>query len=281
MDSIPPRTLPAVASRGSSRTRRASLALATAAATLLTGGVVVGLAPAAQASGSDNAAFLSHLNSLRAAHGLHTLALASDLTSIATQHSGAMMARQTIFHNASLTSEVRNWQVLGENVGMGGSASAIDTAFDHSPEHYANEVNAAYTQVGIGTARDNRGYLYVTLDFRKPMGSPAPAPAPRPVAKAPVVHAPAVHVPVARPPAATSPASSPRKTVAPQPAAAPRVAVPAAAKSPATAAVPAATPPVAAATVARQAPTVVPATATGGDPVAAALAFSRFLAGLR
>lgn len=242
------------------------------------------MAPGAQASGSDNAAFLSHLNSLRAAHGLRSLAVASDLASIASQHSAAMEAKQTIFHNASLTSEVQNWQVLGENVGMGGTVAAIDTAFDNSPEHYANEVNASYTQVGIGTARDSRGYLYVTLDFRKPESSaPAPRPpAPKPVVKAPAVHAPAVPAPVVRPPAARPPSSTPQ-TVARQ-ATTPTESAPVTARA-VTPAAPqsnaSATAAAVATAAARQAPTIVPVTATGNDPVASALAFSNLLAGMR
>lgn len=265
------------------RRARASLALATAAATLLCGGAVVGLAPAAHADGSDNAAFLAHLNGLRAAHGLPGLALTSDLTAIATAHSAAMMVRQTIFHNASLTSEVSNWQVLGENVGMGGSAASIDTAFDNSPEHYANEVSSAYTQVGIGTARDTRGYLYVTLDFRKPMGAaPAPRP-PAPKPPAPVVKAPAprpiVKAATPRPPAS----STTRQTVThpAAPAGTPKTAgTPAAPPAPTPATTAPASAATAAAMAAREAPTVLPVVPTGSDPVAKALAFSRLLAQL-
>lgn len=271
-------TTPAIASARAPRSawgRRTSLAVATAVATLVAGVGVVGLAPAAHASGSDNAAFLGHLNSLRAAHGLPRLAVASDLTSIATTHSQQMMARQTIFHNPSLTSQVSNWQVLGENVGMGGSVAAIDTAFDRSPEHYANEVSSAYTQVGIGTAWDSRGYLYVTLDFRKPMHTTAAPvvrpPAPKPAApKAPVVRPAAPKPPVAATQRYASPsaaaAGSPRQPSAP------------AQRSPASAAATAAA---TAAAAARQIPTVVPGPVTGSDPVANALAFSRLLAGMR
>ncbi|HEX7354565.1 MAG TPA: CAP domain-containing protein [Mycobacteriales bacterium] len=268
-----------------SRGRRASLALVTAA-TLLAGGAVVGMAPAAHADASDNAGFLAHLNGLRAAHGLPALSVASDLAAIATAHSAAMMVRQTIFHNASLTSEVSNWQVLGENVGMGGSVSAIDTAFDNSPEHYANEISSAYTQVGIGTARDTRGYLYVTLDFRKPASAPpAPKPpAPRPVAPPPAPK-PVVAAPPARPASSTpqhssigGPASAPAVTAPTHGTASTAAAAPPAASTPPQPAVPTAAD--AAATAAREAPTVVPVTPTGNDPVATALAFSRFLAEL-
>ncbi len=177
----------AVLSSNTPTTRRQRVLVAGAVVAVAAGASVVGLAPTARASSSDNYTVLGHLNALRAAHGLHGLALSGDLNAIAAGHSAAMERAESLFHNPNLTSQVTNWRVVGENVGMGPTAAAIDTAFDHSPEHYANEVNPAYTQVGIGTARDNRGYLYITVDFRDPMNAPvAPArpvshPAPRPV----------------------------------------------------------------------------------------------------
>jgi uncharacterized protein YkwD len=172
--------------------RRRALGLATA--TVVAGGLLVGLAPAAaHASSADNATVLEHLNALRAKHGLGGLTEIGPLMSLATGHSEQMAGKETIFHNPDLTSEApSNWEVLGENVGMGPSATAIDTAFDNSPEHFANEINSSYTEVGIGTATDSRGYLYITVDFMKPMGAapapvaPKPAPKPAPVAPAPV-----------------------------------------------------------------------------------------------
>jgi hypothetical protein len=168
------------------RRRHVLAGIVTAAATLAASGVLLGLSPAAHATGADNDTVLAHLNALRERHGLHALVESSDLMSIAAAHSVAMSKTEGIFHNPDLTSEVANWEVLGENVGMGGSASDIDVAFDNSPDHYANEVGAAYTQVGIGTASDSRGYLYITVDFRKPMYVATPAPAKAPV-KAPVL----------------------------------------------------------------------------------------------
>lgn len=141
----------------------AGLSLAAAASGALT------LAPAASAGSSPASEFLSHLNNLRAAHHLQQLSMTADLVNIATGHSRLMASRHTIFHNGSLAQVASNWRVLGENVGMGPSVASLDYAFDHSPEHYANEVNPAYSQVGIAVTRDSAGELYVTLDFRAPM----------------------------------------------------------------------------------------------------------------
>jgi hypothetical protein len=129
------------------------------------------LAPSAAQADGNVGAFLRHLNTLRSAHGLAPLTLASDLSSIAQQHSASMAAQGRIFHNPSLTSQVQNWQTVGENVGMGPTEVLIDNAFDHSPAHYANEVNTSYTQVGIGSVTRADGQIFVTLDFRRPMNA--------------------------------------------------------------------------------------------------------------
>lgn len=138
-------------------------------------------APAANAS-SEESQFVSLTNSARGSNGQRGYTVASDLVSLARQHSREMAAKHQIYHNPNLGSQVANWQAVGENVGMGGSASSIHNAFMNSPAHRANILDHDFTQVGIGTAYDDRGVLYVTEVFRKPMGAtaPAPAPAPRP-----------------------------------------------------------------------------------------------------
>ena len=263
------------------RRRRALAGLVTAAATLAASGVLLGLSPAAHATSADNSSVLAHLNALRARHGLGALVESSDLMSIAATHSAAMAKSEGIYHNPDLTSEVSNWEVLGENVGMGGSAAAIDTAFDNSPEHYANEVSSAYTQVGIGTASDSRGYLYITVDFRKPMhaSTPAPskAPAPAPV-KAPTRAAP-------RPVLIRS--GTPAGSTAGRRTAAKRLSAADAASARQTAALRVAAANQAKAVAAQRARVAAvraaaarQATGTGDDPVGRALSFSRTLTAL-
>lgn len=188
--------------------RRTVAGLVTVAATLAASALLTGLAPAAHATSADNGTVLGHLNALRAAHGLPGLTESSDLMSIAAAHSATMAREHDLFHNPSLTSEVANWQVLGENVGMGPNAVGIDEAFDHSPDHYANEVNTAYTQVGIGTATSSDGYLWITVDFRKPMYASAPSTPSRAVTHQPPTTVSPRHVGATRTTAATSAAAS-------------------------------------------------------------------------
>jgi hypothetical protein len=140
-------------------------------------------APAANAS-SEESQFVSLTNSARGSHGQRSYSVASDLVSLARRHSQEMAAKHSIYHNGNLGSDVSGWHAVGENVGMGGSASSIHNAFMNSAPHRANILDTDFTQVGIGTAYDDKGVLYVTEVFRQPSGTaPAPAPAPRPTAK--------------------------------------------------------------------------------------------------
>lgn len=125
-------------------------------------------------------AFVADINQARASAGLAPLSVAGDLTAVAAGHSAAMEASQSLYHNPSLTTQVADWESVGENVGIGPSVSAINTAFLQSPEHRANILDAHYTQVGVAVDVDYRGALWVTEDFRQPMyAAPAPArPAP-------------------------------------------------------------------------------------------------------
>jgi hypothetical protein len=85
--------------------------------------------------------------------------------SIAHRHSVEMAQRRSIYHNTSVTSEVRGWRAIGENVGRGPSASSIHGAFMGSSSHRAHILNARYKQIGTGAVKGSDGYLYVTEVF--------------------------------------------------------------------------------------------------------------------
>ncbi|MHB2023701.1 MAG: CAP domain-containing protein [Mycobacteriales bacterium] len=148
------------------------------------------------------AAFVADINQARAQAGLPAYAVAGDLSAIAADHSAAMAASQTLYHNPDLTTVVPDWQWVGENVGVGPTVSAINTAFLQSPPHRANILNVHYTQVGVGVVVDSRGAVWVTEDFRQPM-----APAPQPTSSAPA--RPAVPVSMVTHPPVTSSARPP------------------------------------------------------------------------
>ena len=78
-----------------------------------------------------------------------------------------MAARSTLFHNPNLTTDVRNWRYVGENVGYGPDALSVHRAFMHSTHHRANILDRDYTQLGIGAVVVN-GRVWVAQVFRRP-----------------------------------------------------------------------------------------------------------------
>lgn len=142
-------------------------------------------------AGPGEGEFVSRTNGARAANGRAAYAVRSDLASVARRHAARMAAQGRIWHNGNLQNEVANWRAVGENVGMGGSVSAIHSAFMNSSAHRSNILDRDFTEVGIGTAVGGDGTIYVAEVFRQPMSSstvrpPAPQPAPRPVVRTPV-----------------------------------------------------------------------------------------------
>ena len=153
------------------------------AAVVLAGAVtttVVTVAPVAAYAGSASmeSQFIAKMNAARESAGLRPYSVASDLTSIARQHSAQMASKQSLYHNPELTSQVQNWQAVGENVGEGPTVSDIHNAFMQSPEHRANILDHDFTQVGVGVVVDKNGIIWVTEDFREPMRSTTTSSAP-------------------------------------------------------------------------------------------------------
>ena len=134
-------------------------------------GAVVAPATAFADSSSMEAQFVASINAQRASHGLSPYSVAYDLVSVARSHSAAMASGQSLYHNPSLTTAVANWQAVGENVGEGPTVGDLEVAFINSPEHFANMVDRDFTQVGVGVVVDKSGVIWVTEDFRQPMGS--------------------------------------------------------------------------------------------------------------
>lgn len=133
---------------------------------------------AATAAETQAAAFVRKANAERTSRGLPAYTVASDLATVARRHSERMAAKHTLYHNPNLGSEVSGWQVVGENVGMGGDVDSIHQAFMDSPAHRANILATDYTQIGVGTVTDSDGVMWVTQVFRLPMNAvAAPAPA--------------------------------------------------------------------------------------------------------
>lgn len=136
----------------------------------------------AAGSTSDEADFLSRINDARAANGLPRYAVSGDLTGVARSHSQEMARRQRLYHNPSLTTDVHNWQAVGENVGEGPTVADIHQAFMNSSPHRSNILDHDFTEVGIGVSVDSNGTIWVTEDFRQPMSTAASTRSPTPAA---------------------------------------------------------------------------------------------------
>jgi len=146
-------------------------AVVLAGAVTTTVATVAPVAAFADSSASMESQFVAKMNAARQAAGLRPYVVASDLTSVARQHSAAMASKQELYHNPNLTTQVQNWQAVGENVGEGPTVSDIHNAFMQSPEHRANILDHDFTQVGVGVVVDKNGIIWVTEDFRQPMRS--------------------------------------------------------------------------------------------------------------
>lgn len=153
--------------------RRALTTLVATAVLAGGGGALSVLATPAYADGAATyeSQFVAKTNGARQSAGMSSYSVASDLVSIARAHSADMARSQTLYHNPSLTSQVQNWQAVGENVGEGPNVDDIHTAFMNSPEHRANILDHDFTQVGIGVVVDKNGIIWVTEVFREPMSS--------------------------------------------------------------------------------------------------------------
>ena len=187
------------------------LALATLVAT-----AILPMTAALADGPSDETAFVTGINALRATKGLPALAVHSNLTSKARAWAQTMADKNTIWHSVLSDGITADWQKLGENVGRGGSVAGLELAFAASPLHYANLVDPTFDTIGIGVVRGAGDVIFVAEEFmnlRTATAAPAaPAVMPVPVAvKAPVaVTAAAVKTPgaVKAPVAAKAPVTT-------------------------------------------------------------------------
>lgn len=185
--------------------------------------ITVGFAlaqPAHASNVADSSAFVAYANDARGSAGLAPYATAGDLADVALAQAQRMAARGGIYHNPNLGSDVSGWQLVGENVGVGGDPQSLHDAFMRSPGHRANIMSAELTQIGVGAVIGDDGRMYVAQVFRLPSGSSAapaapvaedvPPPAPAPPAVETSAPAPAPEPVAAEPaPAPVAPAPAP------------------------------------------------------------------------
>jgi hypothetical protein len=129
------------------------------------------LSAGAAFAGPDEGSFASAVNAARSGHGVAPMSLQADLSAVARAQAQRCADADELFHNPTLGSDVSGWQVVGENVGVGGDWRSIEDAFMASPEHRANILDPVFTQFGVGTAVGKDGSLWVSQVFRAPGGA--------------------------------------------------------------------------------------------------------------
>ncbi len=121
----------------------------------------------ADATTSVEKVMVSLINKSRHSHGRAYLSLNDGLSNYARKHSATMAAKSRLYHNPYLATWLRNWNwnILGENVGVGPTITVLHTAFWNSPRHRANILDRRFRNVGVGVV-SSRGRLWVTVIFR-------------------------------------------------------------------------------------------------------------------
>ena len=139
---------------------------------VLIAGLIIGLisflpTKAEAATSSAEKQMASLINKSRANAGRAPLVLSGTLSTYARKHSAKMMSKNTIFHNSALAQWLSgfNWNILGENVGMGPSITALHNAFMASPGHRANNLDKRFKKVGVGVTTKN-GRIWITVIFQ-------------------------------------------------------------------------------------------------------------------
>lgn len=107
-------------------------------------------------------------NADRVAHDLDPLALNRHVSRHATRHTRAMRDAGYIFH--SKPRELRRylrgfeWNIIGENIGVGGSLASLEEAFMQSEVHRENILNPKFEHLAVGVIRTEEA-VWVTVIY--------------------------------------------------------------------------------------------------------------------
>jgi hypothetical protein len=127
--------------------------------------------PGVAHAGPNEGDLFSAVNAARASAGLPGYAYAGDLAAAARGQAERMAASGELYHNPNLGSEVGGWSRIGENVAFAGDWRAAHDVLMNSPDHRAQILDSGYTQMGVGTAVDKDGTIWVAEVFRTPTGT--------------------------------------------------------------------------------------------------------------
>jgi uncharacterized protein YkwD len=115
-------------------------------------------------SGAEND-FASRINSYRGSSGKAALSRDGSLNSYARSWAKHMAGQGSLVHS-NLGSLLPPWSTAGENLGQGGSVSAIFNALVDSSGHRANMLED-FTHMGIGVWQDSNGTLWTVHVFTR------------------------------------------------------------------------------------------------------------------
>jgi uncharacterized protein YkwD len=151
----------------STRGRRLGSLLALLVSGLLVLGAVGGTAVGDERLGPRRH-MLALTNRDRVNHDRDALAFARRLARYAKAHSQAMADDGSIFHSTG--NQLRraldgyDWELGGENVGVGGSLESLENAFMASTDHRKNILRKVYDHAAVGIVRaDDR--IWITVIF--------------------------------------------------------------------------------------------------------------------
>lgn len=117
------------------------------------------------------------VNRERTKRGLMALKQNWQLCRVARYKSQDMAAKHYFSHTSptygSPFTMIQNFGIrfsaAGENIAMGQrTPQEVMTSWMNSPGHRSNILSPAYTQIGVGAAKDSRGVIYWTQQFIKP-----------------------------------------------------------------------------------------------------------------
>ena len=111
---------------------------------------------------------LALTNHDRANHDRSALSFAERLAHYAKSHSQAMADRGYIYHSTAdqlITAlDGYDWQLGGENVGVGGSLESLEDAFMASTDHRKNILRKVYDHAAVGIVRQDDA-IWITVIF--------------------------------------------------------------------------------------------------------------------
>lgn len=112
--------------------------------------VLSGTLTSCETTAADRAAVVGAINHSRHLAGIPALRENGELNHKASMWASTMRDQCRIWHSKLSDGAPKNWRKLGENVGRGGSITAVHNAYMNSSGHRANILDRSFTQVGTG-----------------------------------------------------------------------------------------------------------------------------------